>query len=239
MALSFYKMFGYPTGSGALIARKERSHKLERPWFAGGTITVSSVRAAGEGGHGYYLTPGSAGFEDGTLNYLNLPAVDFGLRWLESIGVESIHTRVTCLTDWLIEQLQGLQHASGAPLIRLYGPSTAADRGGTVALNFLDPDGAVWNCWQVEALANEQNLSLRAGCHCNPGAREVALDIPSDQLAPLFSNKHERQYERYVEEIHDSLSGVVRVSLGIASNFADTHRFVEFASEFKDRRSRV
>ena len=29
--------------------------------------------------------------------------------------------------------------------------------------------------------------------------------------------------------------GAVRVSLGIATNFADVHRFMEFASEFADR----
>jgi molybdenum cofactor sulfurtransferase len=238
VALSFYKMFGYPTGSGALIARKDALSRLERPWFAGGTIMVSSVRAASEDGHGYYLTPGSAGFEDGTVNYLNLPAVDFGLRWLETIGVDAIHRRVMCLTDWLIGQLESLRHTNGTPVVRLYGPRTSADRGATVALNFVDPAGAVWNCWHVEALANEQNLSLRAGCHCNPGAREVALDIPTDELTPLFRDKHHRPYERYVEEIQDQLSGVVRVSLGIASTFADVYRFVEFASEFKDGESR-
>ena len=39
--ISFYKMFGYPTGLGALIARREALAKLHRPWFAGGTITVA------------------------------------------------------------------------------------------------------------------------------------------------------------------------------------------------------
>ena len=42
--ISFYKMFGYPTGLGALIAKKSALAKLHRPWFAGGTITVASVR---------------------------------------------------------------------------------------------------------------------------------------------------------------------------------------------------
>ena len=46
VAISFYKMFGYPTGTGALIARKDALARLERPWFAGGTITLSSVSAA-------------------------------------------------------------------------------------------------------------------------------------------------------------------------------------------------
>ncbi|HEX9733878.1 MAG TPA: aminotransferase class V-fold PLP-dependent enzyme, partial [Thermoanaerobaculia bacterium] len=40
VALSFYKMFGYPTGVGALIGRRQALEKLHRPWFAGGTISV-------------------------------------------------------------------------------------------------------------------------------------------------------------------------------------------------------
>jgi molybdenum cofactor sulfurtransferase len=46
VAISFYKMFGYPTGTGALIARKEALGRLRRPWFAGGTITFSSVNSS-------------------------------------------------------------------------------------------------------------------------------------------------------------------------------------------------
>lgn len=45
--LSFYKIFGYPTGVGALIARYAALAKLRRPWFAGGTITITSVQGEG------------------------------------------------------------------------------------------------------------------------------------------------------------------------------------------------
>ncbi|MGH2588632.1 MAG: aminotransferase class V-fold PLP-dependent enzyme, partial [Dehalococcoidia bacterium] len=38
VSLSFYKMFGYPTGVGCLIARRAALAKLRRPWFAGGTV---------------------------------------------------------------------------------------------------------------------------------------------------------------------------------------------------------
>ena len=95
-------MFGYPTGVGCLLARKSALTKLRRPWFAGGTITLSSVLAADATGSGFYLTPGEAGFEDGTINYLMLPAVEIGLRYLEAIGIETIHERVSCLTGWLL-----------------------------------------------------------------------------------------------------------------------------------------
>jgi len=73
VALSFYKIFGYPTGIGALLARKPALAKLRRPWYAGGTITFSSVRAQAAPGEGFYLTPGPAGFEDGTVDYLGIP----------------------------------------------------------------------------------------------------------------------------------------------------------------------
>ncbi|MCL5950991.1 MAG: aminotransferase class V-fold PLP-dependent enzyme [Chloroflexi bacterium] len=43
VSLSFYKIFGYPTGVGCLLARRATLAKLRRPWFAGGTITVASV----------------------------------------------------------------------------------------------------------------------------------------------------------------------------------------------------
>lgn len=43
MAVSFYKMFGYPTGVGALIVKESFLAKLKRPWFAGGTVDVVQV----------------------------------------------------------------------------------------------------------------------------------------------------------------------------------------------------
>jgi selenocysteine lyase/cysteine desulfurase len=43
MAVSFYKMFGYPTGVGALIIRTAFLARLKRPWFAGGTVDVVQV----------------------------------------------------------------------------------------------------------------------------------------------------------------------------------------------------
>jgi selenocysteine lyase/cysteine desulfurase len=57
--ISFYKMFGYPTGIGCLLARKTAVQKLKRPWYAGGTITFSSVVA-----FDHYLSPGPVSFED-------------------------------------------------------------------------------------------------------------------------------------------------------------------------------
>jgi len=230
VSLSFYKMLGYPTGVGALIARKATVQKLRRPWYSGGTITFSSVV-----GFGHYLTPGYASFEDGTVNYLSIPAVEIGLKWIESIGIDVIHTRVDCLTGWLIEQLVALRHSGGAPVVCLYGPPDMRMRGGTVQLNFFDPAGRMFDCYTVEQLANERRISLRAGCHCNPGAREQALGFTQEELEPCFCDADRLSYEQFLHVIDGKTTGALRASLGLATTFADVYRYVEFARAFVDR----
>ncbi len=234
--LSFYKIFGFPTGAGCLLARKSALAKLRRPWFSGGTITLSSVLAADATGYGFYLSPGEAGFEDGTLNYLLLPAVEIGLRYIESIGIDIIHERVRCLTGWLLEQMQALRHSNGQPLVRIYGPITTERRGGTIAFNVCDPDGAVLDCYASQEQANECGISVRSGCFCNPGVREVALGFVREDLAHSFSRKERMTYEQFLHVIDNQKQGAVRVSLGLVTTFADVYRFVQFLHSLIDSR---
>jgi molybdenum cofactor sulfurtransferase len=228
--ISFYKMFGYPTGTGCLLARKTAASKLRRPWYAGGTITFSSVVA-----NDHYLTPGPAGFEDGTVNYLSLPAVEIGLKYIESIGIDLIHTRVECLTGWLIERLLTLRHSNGSPLIRLYGPANTHRRGGTVQVNFFDPHGRLFDCLDVERMANDERISLRAGCHCNPGAREVALGFTRDDLEVCFKDKQRLTFEQFLQVIDGKTTGALRASIGLVTTFADVYKYAQFAETFIDR----
>jgi selenocysteine lyase/cysteine desulfurase len=228
--LSFYKIFGYPTGIGCLIARKAALAKLRRPWFAGGTITIASVQ-----GDGYYLAEGEAAFEDGTINYLNIPAVEIGLKHIAGIGVGLIHERVMALTGWLIEQLMGLRHQNGMPLIRLYGPVETRHRGGTVTVNFFDPHGQDFDFRLVEAEANEHNISLRTGCFCNPGAGEVINSLTADDMRECFQNDERMTFEQFLMVMDGKATGAVRISLGVVSNFADVYRFMAFAETFLDR----
>ena len=126
--ISFYKLFGYPTGSGCLIARREALARLRRPWFAGGTITLASVQRD----DWYHLAPGATGFEDGTIDYLGLPAITIGVEHLEKVGVRVIHQRVAALAGWLLEELVALRHSDGSPLVKVFGPQDMERRGATV-----------------------------------------------------------------------------------------------------------
>lgn len=233
--LSFYKIFGYPTGIGCLLARKQALAKLHRPWYAGGTITLSSVLAAGEVGVGFYLTPGAAGFEDGTVNYLTIPAVEIGLKYIAGIGMEMIHERVSCITGWLLEQLTALYHSNGTPVVQIYGPLTTDRRGGTIAFNFLNPEGKLLDCYQAQETFNRLTISLRSGCFCNPGVREVALGFTKERLANCFRGKERMTYEQFLQVIDGQKTGALRVSVGLATNFDDTYRFMQVAQTFIDR----
>jgi molybdenum cofactor sulfurtransferase len=224
--LSFYKMFGYPTGIGALIARRAALRELRRPWFAGGTITVASVQ-----GDKYYLADGHTAFEDGTLDYLNIPAVEIGLKHLESIGYEVIHERVRCLTGWLLENLSALKHSTGEPLVRIYGPTITEERGGSVTLNFFNKDGRAIDHRYIEGEANKSNISLRTGCFCNPGAGEIALGISRVELDVCFTRPgHESRLslDDFRLCIDGKNSGAVRISVGLMTNFNDVQALLGF-----------
>lgn len=225
--ISFYKIFGYPTGLGALIARKSALAKLHRPWFAGGTITVASVQ-----GDKYYLAEGAPAFEDGTLDYLNIPALEIGLKHIESIGYDVIGERVRTLTGWLLENLTAMKHSSGVPLVRVFGPTSTEGRGGAVTVNFYDRNGKAFDHRFIEQEANKVNISLRTGCFCNPGAGEIALGISRVELDVCFTRPgHEDRLsiDDFRLCIDGKSSGAVRISVGMVTNFNDVQAFLAFA----------
>jgi molybdenum cofactor sulfurtransferase len=224
--ISFYKMFGYPTGIGCLIARKESLAKLHRPWFAGGTISVASVRA-----DKYFFEAGAHGFEDGTVDYLNIPAVEIGLKHLQSIGYPLIHERVRCLTGWLLQNLREMKHSTNAPLARIFGPTHTEGRGGTVTFHLFNKDGVIIDHHFIESEAGKRNISLRTGCFCNPGAGEAALEISEQKLSACFAQHADDRLSRddLLACVDRKSSGAIRVSIGFVTNFADVEAFLDFA----------
>jgi molybdenum cofactor sulfurtransferase len=233
VALSFYKMFGYPTGVGCLLVRDKALARLRRPWFAGGTVNFATVQ-----GRIHRLASGEAGFEDGTLNYLSIPAVEIGLRQLEEIGIGTVQTRVRCLTGWLLAQLYALRHGNGRPLVRIYGPVTMKMRGGTIALNLYDEDGHLVDYRRVEELAGEQRISLRIGCFCNPGVGETAEGLTeADMRAGIDAGLEMTQplLVQIVQHRGGKSAGAMRISLGLVSNFDDVFTFLRFIASFRDQ----
>jgi selenocysteine lyase/cysteine desulfurase len=181
------------------------------------------------------LAPDETAFEDGTVNFLSIPDVEFGLDWVDSIGMELIGCRTRCLTGWLLDRLTALRHGDGSPMVRVYGPVGTEARGATVAFNFLDGAGRIVDERLVAADTTAARISLRTGCFCNPGAGEDAFGLDLRALRPLRGART-RSLDEYLRLIGLPTGGAVRVSLGLASTAADVERFVTFAQHtYRDR----
>jgi selenocysteine lyase/cysteine desulfurase len=228
IACSFYKMFGYPTGVGALVARRAALARLRRPWFAGGAVEYVSVQ------HGsHLLREGPEGFEDGTVSFLDADAVIRGLDFLDGIGMARIRRHVTSLAATLVERLRSLAHADGSPMIRLYGPRDRYDCGGTVTFNVLDAHGEALSYEVVEEHTRRAGISVRGGCFCNPGASEAAFGFVPDRTATCIAETRREGWslEAFAQRMRACggahAVGAVRASLGMASNERDVERLVE------------
>ena len=233
VSVSFYKMFGYPSGVGALLIRRSALAKLKRPWFAGGTVNFASVQ-----GQAHVLSPNEAAFEDGTLNYLSIPAVEIGLRHIQAIGLEVIAERVRCLTGWLIDEFLALRHSNGRAMVRIYGPATTENRGGTVTFNLYDPQGHLLDYRRVEELAGAEGISLRTGCFCNPGAGEMAEGLTEEDMeagSALGTDANLLSFARLMRDQRHKSAGSIRASIGLVANFADVWRFLRFIAGFRDQ----
>ena len=229
--VSWYKVFGYPTGIGSLVVRREALARLRRPWFSGGTIYAASAQA-----QWHVLADGEAAFEDGTVNFLSIPDITAGLDWIDTIGMDHVHDHVTRLTAQLLAGVTELRHTDGTPMTRVYGPTgTGPTRGGTVALNLLDADGRVIDERVVSQDSAERRISLRYGCFCNPGAGEAAFALPLRSLRSA-ARKPLGSLEEYLTLLGLPSAGAVRVSVGVSSQPRDVETFLEFvANTYRDR----
>ena len=220
---SFYKLFGLPTGVGALIAKKSVLASLRRPWFSGGTVEFVSVA------HGRHaLRTGHEGFEDGTPNFLDLAAVESGFAFLARIPRPALRAHIQALTQHFLTLAATLRHRNGAPLLRLYGPRDMEQRGGVVAFNVLQNDGCVLPYERVESLAREHGVAIRGGCFCNPGAAEKAFGFDTlgvercfDKLEGSFSIEAFRSCAGRAATV-----GALRLSVGAPTTHTDIERAV-------------
>ena len=178
---------------------------------------------------------GEARFEDGTVSYLQIPDVQTGLAWVNGIGMDLIHQRVSCLAGWLLGGLAGLRHGNGEPMVRIYGPAGTRDRGGTVSFNLLDPVGRVIDERAVARDTAAAGISIRTGCFCNPGAVEGAFGLTEADWRTALRGRA-RTLDEYIDLLGLPSGGALRASVGLASNIGDVERFVAFVeTTYTDR----
>jgi selenocysteine lyase/cysteine desulfurase len=230
VSVSFYKIFGYPTGIGCLLVKKSKFNKLVKPWFAGGTVTLVAVKTP----H-YYLAENHERFENGTVNYLDIPAIKTGLDYIDSIGMSRISERVHSLMEYLIKSLKAIKHDSGLNVVKVFGPVDRKTAGGTTIMNFFDLNDKLFAFEDIEESANKKMISIRSGCFCNPGIDEVNSCLSNEELAKYFSSRDKGDYHDMVSFLH-KMRGATRVSVGIATTKADLDTFIGFVKTLRNKK---
>ncbi|XP_009361810.2 molybdenum cofactor sulfurase isoform X1 [Pyrus x bretschneideri] len=224
VVMSFYKLFGYPTGLGVLIARKDASRLLKKTYFSGGTVTASIAdidfvrRRKGV----------EELFEDGTISFLSIASIHHGFKILNSLTESAISRHTASLATYVRKKLLALRHENGASVCSLYGTSKASFHGfgPTVTFNLKRSDGSWCGYREVEKLASLSGIQLRTGCFCNPGACAKYLGLSHSDLLSNIEAGHVCWDDNDI--INGKPTGAVRVSFGYMSTFEDAKKFVDF-----------
>lgn len=231
VALSLYKIAGYPTGIGALVARHEALATLRRPSFAGGTVDWVSVERPR-----HRLLRWPEGFEDGTPSFLAAGAVQAALFAAREIPIATLGSHLDDLTLRVLNAADGLRHQSGVPLVVIHGPRDLTSRGATIAFSLRDASDRVIPYWEVEENARDAGIAMRGGCFCNPGCAERAFSLPIETTQECFDTLGDHfSIPALAQCLGESGVGALRVSLGLGSVRRDVDRVVEFLGRYLDR----
>lgn len=234
IAMSMYKIFGYPD-LGALFIKKSSSDIIRhKHYFGGGTVDMVTSD------HPWHIKKEllHEALEEGTLPFHNIVslghALDIHQKLYGSPSNVSRHARY--LADTARKRLERLTHSNNANVCHIYSSEfTDTSQGPTVALNLVDPSGRYFRNYVVEGLAIKHNIALRVGGMCNPGGIQTALSIPYSKM--------KRNYDAGVrcgddsdlpDDFHGAI-GMVRVSFGAMSSRADVETLLSFVSGFVDQ----
>lgn len=247
--VSFYKLFGSPTGLGCLFIKKNATDALEwSGYFGGGSVDAILANES-------YQIPRSTpehSYSSGTCHYRGIIALRHGFSALEEVGgLSAIRCHTATLARELVRRLLSLRHGNDTPVIIVYGAwatyrsvselDTAGLNhlpGPVISFNVIRSDGRVVGYHEVAKLASLHYppIQLRTGCMCNPGACQGSLQLTNDQI--------KRNYEISGHSCGDSIdlidgspTGVVRVSFGKDSIWEDLDVLVTFLEDVYVRRN--
>ena len=236
--VSFYKLFGYPTGSGCLIARREalaqaapalvrrRDHHA-RLGPGRGLVPPRPRRHRLRGRH--HRLPRAAGGD----HRHRAPGVDRdGRRSTPACG----RSPAGCSRSW-----RRCVTATARRSSRCSGRGTWTAGAPPSRCTWWRRTGSRTTSTTWRRPPRGERISVRSGCFCNPGDGEIAHRITRADVESCFSDPsvaitlHECQQR--IEDATGKVPNTIRVSLGVASDFGDVYRFMAFVEGYRDRTS--
>jgi molybdenum cofactor sulfurtransferase len=253
VVLSYYKLFGNPSGLGALLVRRDAAAELDEQacgYYGGGTVAyaVPELQQLRRKRLPYR-------FEHGTPSYLGAPQALVGFSWLErEFGRgEAIDVKAVRVATVLARRLLQLTHFNGRPVCAVYGSwsdivskyqceeDVRTIQGPIVAFNVMDNSGRVVSCRDIERAGELRGIVLRSGSVCNSGGLRMALGLSIDEIAEVWKevvSMGDGEDGDPSASCDDGMvlpdgtpTGVLRASFGYASVVEDAEYIADFISE--------
>jgi len=181
LAFSGHKMLG-PTGIGVLWGRPELLEEMG-PFLGGGEM-ISRVTLDGAT---WNDVPWK--FEAGTPNIADAIALGAAVDYLEALGMESVRAHEKALVEYALERL------ADVPEVKVYGPDSAAERGGVVTFNFGDV-----HPHDLGQVLDTHGVAIRAGHHCaQPLMRR--LDCVATARASFYLYNTKAEIDVFIEAL--------------------------------------
>jgi cysteine desulfurase/selenocysteine lyase len=189
LGVDFYALTGHklyaPTGIGALWTRLDLLRAM--PPFLGGGSMIRKVTREGT----TYADP-PARFEAGTPAIAQAIGMASALRWMDSVGMESIRGHEEQMAAYALEELREV------PGLRIFGPPPAPERLGPVSFEL---DGV--HAHDVSEILDRHGVAVRAGHHCAQPLMD-RLGIPATARASFGVYTTPEEIDRLVEGLHDA-----------------------------------
>ena len=179
VVLSFYKIFGYPTGLGALIVRNESLKILHKEhYFGGGSVEYISPY---DDSHVEYKS-GIDAFIHGTIPYTTILSLYHGFQLITcQLSYKHISLHTQCLIDYCRNEMLKLQYSNGQILCLFYDARTnllnknGYSYGPILNFNLYNQHGQFLSCRLIQRITSDHNIILRVGTFCAPGASQAYL----------------------------------------------------------------
>ncbi|CAG8505089.1 15397_t:CDS:2 [Acaulospora morrowiae] len=231
VVMSFYKIFGFPTGLGALIVKSELAPILKKRYFGGGTIQAVAYDRPWQ----KFRTDLSERYEDGTINFLDIISLQHAFTVTERIytSFRLIKPHVTSLITYLDRRMRALKHWNGMPVVAIHSDHDYSDnvrQGPVFNFNVRKPDGNWVGYGEVEKMASVNGIHLRSGGLCNPGCVSRWVDLSPDDVIHNYKLGKICGDDKYI--FNNKIQGAIRISLGAMTTIDDILTWLHFFQSY-------
>ncbi|KAK2584974.1 hypothetical protein KPH14_008505 [Odynerus spinipes] len=214
--------------SGALLVKNSSADVLEKVYYGGGTVDVSLSSEM------FHVKRQNLcqRFEDGTVSFLSIISLQYGLDILSKITMKKISSHVFELAKYLYHSLLRLHHGNGAPVVKIYSDNNYEDsnvQGAIVTFNVLRSNGEYIGYMEVAHMAALFKIHLRTGCFCNPGACQRHLSLTNEEILQNYDAGY--VCGGTADLISGKPTGAVRISFGYMSTIEDVETLLQMITK--------